>query len=306
MLYTITNPGKQVARCLRFERMLVMAGSRLFDAFFKVIRDYETETEQKLNEAHARIQALENQVVALRQEVERTPTLLEDVTDEVLQKRLSSLTNSPFDTIIREAGVVLENRLREVAGQAGVGQHGVGLVDAALKPGRGALQFSEHNAEQEGVFLLYRGAMQFIRNPPMHNLIEYQSSSAQILLRLIDNLLRLLAEKQVQSADEIDINDIKRMLKRLPIPDGQKELYRLLYQAGNTGLTNIQLAEQMGRSRLQFAGVLGALGNRINGTEGLQNKGGLLIILDINRLNSDWHYKMKPVLRKVLEVEQLI
>jgi hypothetical protein len=284
-----------------------MTDSRLVNTLLKAIRDYEGETEQQLVEANARIRVLEEQVRTLQQEQERTPTLIEEVTDEILQRRLASLQNSPLDTIIREAGVVLEDRLRQVAGQAGVGQHGTGLVEIALRPGRGVLQFSQHPAEQEGVFMLYRGAMQFIRNPPMHNLIEYQSSTAQILLKMIDMLLRLLAEKQVQSENETNIVDIRRMLRRIPIPNGQRELYSLLYQAGNAGLTNTELSTKMNRSYLQLAGVLGALGNRINGTEGLQNKGGILVILDITQLdNGEWRYKMKPVLCKALEVEHVI
>lgn len=284
-----------------------MTESRFVKTLLKAIQDYEIETEERLVKANATIRALEEQVQALKQEIDRVPTLIEDVTDEGLQRRLGRLENSQLDTIIREAGVVLEDRLRQTVGPAGIGQYGKDLVEIAFKPGKGVLQFSEHPAEQEGVFMLYRGAMQFIRNPPMHNLIEYQSSTAQILLKLIDMLLRLLAEKQVQSENEININDIKRMLKRIPIPDGQIELYRFLYQAGETGMTNVELAKRMGRSRLQLAGVLGALGNRINGTEGLRNKGGLLVVFDVKQLsNGDWYYKMKPVLRKILEVERLI
>ena len=47
--------------------------------------------------------------------------------------------------------------------------------------------------------MLYRGAMQFIRNPPMHKLVEYKEETARLLLRLIDSLLQLLSEAEIKS-----------------------------------------------------------------------------------------------------------
>ena len=40
--------------------------------------------------------------------------------------------------------------------------------------------------------MLYRGAMQFIRNPPMHKLADYPLETARVFIRLIDSLLLLL------------------------------------------------------------------------------------------------------------------
>ncbi len=88
--------------------------------------------------------------------------------------------------------------------------------------------------------ILYRGAMQFVRN-----LIEYQASTAQIQLRLIDTMLRLVAETQVHNEDDVTIGDIRRMLKRIPISNGQLELYRVLYAAGEKGLIGSELSTQM-------------------------------------------------------------
>jgi hypothetical protein len=284
-----------------------MSDSPLLNALIQVITDYDANLQARLIEANNTINALQAENSQLRQELERAPTLFEEATDEGLQNRLSRLQNTPLDTLIREAGVVLEDRLRQIAGDAGTGKHGVDLVDAVLAPNRGVLQFSQHPGEQDGIRILYRGAMQFVRNPPMHNLIDYQASAAQIQLRLIDTLLRLLAENQVRNADDVNIRDVRRMLKRIPIPPGQKELYQALVKAGDAGLTGTELVSQLNRTRPQIAGVLGALGVRINGTEGLQNKGGILVVFDIERLNTgDYRYKMKPILHKALETERLL
>ena len=114
-----------------------------------------------------------------------------EINDLELKKRLSKLGSPHLDTLIREAGVVLENRLRSVSGLT---EDGVKLVDAAFSQSDKMLKFSQHPGEQEGVKMLYRGAMQFIRNPPMHKLIDYRVDTARVLIRLIDSLLLLLPE----------------------------------------------------------------------------------------------------------------
>jgi hypothetical protein len=100
----------------------------------------------------------------------------------------------PFDTLIREAGVVLEDRLRSVANQEDKNLHGVTLVDALFSPKKAKIVFSQNPPEQDGARLLYRGAMQFIRNPAMHKIIEYPENEARLFIRVIDSLLLLLSE----------------------------------------------------------------------------------------------------------------
>jgi hypothetical protein len=72
------------------------------------------------------------------------------------------------------------------------GTHGVDLVDRAFDAKKGTLRFSQHSGEQEGAKLLYRGAIMFIRNPPMHRLVQYAQRYAEAGIELIDALLQLL------------------------------------------------------------------------------------------------------------------
>ena len=128
---------------------------------------------------------------------------LDEITDEALRKRIEPLfrlPSLPLDTIVREASVVLEHRLRAVVG-ANSSLTGVNLVEAVLNKEKGALIFSSHPAEQDGVRMLYRGAMQFIRNPPMHKLMEYSEDTARLLIRLIDSLLQLLSEGEPRQVE---------------------------------------------------------------------------------------------------------
>ena len=153
--------------------------------------------------------------------------------------------------------------------------------------------------------MLYRGAMQFIRNPPMHKLIQYPESTVRLFLRLIDSLLRLLSE--LEPLGEVRVDDVRRMLTRGRISDGQRALYKALWEAGHEGVSASRLVEVMGRSRSELAGVLGALGRRVNNTEGLEGKGGIEAVLEVSKLeDGDWHYRMLPVLRQALEIEGVV
>jgi uncharacterized protein (TIGR02391 family) len=95
---------------------------------------------------------------------------------------------------IRRASVVLEERLRKAIGGniPEKSYHGVDLVDYALRKDSGKLSVSENPAEQEGVHMLFRGAMQFVRNPPSHKKMEYTEVEAVQAIGLIDYLLLLL------------------------------------------------------------------------------------------------------------------
>ena len=63
--------------------------------------------------------------------------------------------------------------------------------------------------------------------------------------------------------------DCRRMLNRIPIPYGQRQLYRALYFAGERGMLYEELIrfEGVGSSD-RLRGILGAFSNRINGTPG--------------------------------------
>lgn len=271
-----------------------------------VVERHERSWRERLEASEERIKELDQENERLHRELERGRSALEEVSDEVLKRRLSRLRSAPLDTVMREAGVVLEDRLR-AAGGVDSSLHGVGLVDAVLGLEKGSLVFSSHRGEQEGVMMLYRGAMQFLRNPPMHKLIQYPESTARLFPRLIDSLLQLLSELEPRRRGEATVRDVRRMLTRIRIPDGQRALYEVLYEAGDQGLSRSDLAAALNRSKSELAGVLGALGHRINRTEGLEGKGGIEAVLDVSTLeDGDWHYRMRPVLREALEAEGIV
>ncbi len=280
--------------------------SPLVNSILQVFTDYEDKWTAKLLEKTERINQLEQQIVQLENELLEAVTP-DDVIDENLKDRLTKLKSAPLDTTLREAGVVLESRLRKFGGDVDKNLVGVQLVDAVFNPEKGSLIFSDHAGEQEGIKLLFRGAIQFVRNPPMHKLIDYQEGSARTLIRLIDSLLLLLEEGKPRNDKEVKLESVRLMLTRRTLSIGQKQLFQQLTNAGEKGLTNSELAEAMGMSRASVAGVLGALGTRVTHTQGLTSNSGIGDIFEITPAeNGEWRYKIRPVLQQALIAEKIV
>lgn len=117
------------------------------------------------------------------------------VQDQVLRERCEKLlaANSHFDTVIREAAVVLEDRVREAIG--GSGATGVPLMEHAFSQKAPRLQLSTDPQEQLGAMQLYRGTMTFFRNPVGHQLNHtYTREDAVRFVVMVDLLLALVAK----------------------------------------------------------------------------------------------------------------
>lgn len=101
---------------------------------------------------------------------------------------------------------------------------------------------------------------------------------------------------------------IKNILEREPtIPNGQKKLYKELYLVNEHGLNIFEMAEKMDINVNQISGVLGALGNRINRTEGISGSPGINYVfepsgIDVSTGKDKW--RLRPELIKVLEDEK--
>jgi hypothetical protein len=270
-----------------------------------LVKDYEHTQESKLNSAQQRIRELETELSLLESELEEGDALLEIIGDQKLKDRLEKLGSAPSDTIIREAGVILEDRLRIISGIRR-NLHGAKLIDAIFNPDDGVLVFSDHPGEQEGVRMLYRGAMQFIRNPPMHKLMDYSDRALTLFIRMIDSLLQLLTELDHRYRGEVTVSDVRQMLRRRKIPRGQMDLYRELYKHKGEWVSADTLSKDIGRTKSQLAGVLGALGRRINNTEGLEGKGGIKVVFDVKKEGEEWCYRMNKLLIDALKQESVL
>lgn len=161
--------------------------------------------EQILAEEGDEAEDLRRQVEVLTAKVAEAETRSLNVVDDELRDRCVDLLLRPgkADTAVRDAGVVFEHRIRKAAG-LGAQYYGVGLVDKALGPRDGVLDFGGLQPEREGIHQLYRGVMAFFKNPTSHRIIEdYDVTRARQVVGLVDLLLQLLrdAKKKEPSAD---------------------------------------------------------------------------------------------------------
>jgi hypothetical protein len=111
---------------------------------------------------------------------------------DLLLKLAADGRTDRFDTVLQEAGKILEVRLREVAA-ANEQLSGVELVTFALGGTAPPVILSQVPAEQEAAHLLFRGVFGFLRNPTHHRLLGELALERVIQqLGLIDYLLGLL------------------------------------------------------------------------------------------------------------------
>jgi uncharacterized protein (TIGR02391 family) len=120
------------------------------------------------------------------------------IADDELRRRCEDLltASTHYDRVIREACVILENRVRKAIG-AGKSLYGVSLMERAFGKS-GLLKLSDEEQEQVGAMQIYRGVMAFFRNAAGHNLIDsYDQEDALRFVVLVDLLLKTLSEASV-------------------------------------------------------------------------------------------------------------
>lgn len=124
---------------------------------------------------------------------------------------------------------------------------------------------------------------------------------------LFEEVPRRMGRGQGQPQTQVSTKElIGQALNRMPIPPAQRALYRALYQAGEAGLGATELAAAISKTEPQLAGVLGALGRRINRTPGvnLDDPPGVSLMFEITEKDGQWHYRMREETRDVLEAQR--
>lgn len=130
---------------------------------------------------------------------ERSPQTL--IADTELRQRCEDLLSAGqhYDRVIREACVILEDRVRSAIG-ADPTLVGTALMEQAFSPKRPVLKLSDVEQEQLGAMQLYRGVMAFYRNAAGHHLIEtYTQEEALRFVASVDLLLSMITKAQARS-----------------------------------------------------------------------------------------------------------
>jgi uncharacterized protein (TIGR02391 family) len=101
------------------------------------------------------------------------------------------------DRVIREACVILENRVRKTIG-AGKSVVGTSLMERAFGK-NGPLRLSDEDQEQIGAMQVYRGVMAFFRNDAGHNIIDtYSQEDALRFVVFVDLLLAMVGRASTE------------------------------------------------------------------------------------------------------------
>ncbi|MDE2838674.1 MAG: hypothetical protein OXL97_14400 [Chloroflexota bacterium] len=126
-----------------------------------------------------------------------TPSPVFDFLDPELAERCGALYSANMQAAIREAYLVVEERLRSLMSDPSDDGHvltGHRLIVKALQTESGELtDKSLPHSEREGLFLMFKGAYMNVRNSRAHRSIEEKDQQRAIeLIYLADLLLRLL------------------------------------------------------------------------------------------------------------------
>lgn len=104
-----------------------------------------------------------------------------------------------YHDVVTNSFALLEDRIRSKLG-VGREQFGEELVNLAFNPSKGKLVLGETPSEREGIYLLFRGAFSFLRNPPSHTLgVDEGRNAALKLMDMVDLLVKLIDKASLES-----------------------------------------------------------------------------------------------------------
>jgi hypothetical protein len=98
------------------------------------------------------------------------------------------------------------------------------------------------------------------------------------------------------------VDQIIRIISRGPIPPGQITLYKALYEAYPDSVLQTELAHRIRHNDTRsLTGVIGALGNRVNQTPGLEvEKPGAFFLIERDEADG-LSYRMSQELRRAID-----
>lgn len=131
------------------------------------------------------------------------PKMIFDFLDNEISKRCRKLYPLNREESVFVAFKVVEERLRALMSKSNDDEEDLTanrLITKALNPTSGILTDKELSpSEREGMYLMFKGAFQFVRNPRAHRIIDNQDEQHSIeLMHLADLLLRILPDSASQ------------------------------------------------------------------------------------------------------------
>jgi hypothetical protein len=182
----------------------VMNGLRPAEIFFEVtkqvgeqISDQSKQTTQTENTSTAPTPLYLEKIPIFDGELRTRCRSLLSSLDYPIKGADSNEKGTQLDTVVREMSVILENRIRELAGLASESIEGQELMSRAFSGSNPLLRFSSDPAIQQSAHLLFRGYSGFVRNEVMHKLVHtFTSERVLQLLGLVDYLMFVLTQAE--------------------------------------------------------------------------------------------------------------
>lgn len=104
-----------------------------------------------------------------------------------------------YHDVLTNAFPILEDRIRAKIG-VDKSYYGKKLINHAFNPKTGKLILGETPSEQESIYLLFNGAIGFLRNPTSHSLMEDESNIESFeIICMVDLLLKFVKKAKLRS-----------------------------------------------------------------------------------------------------------
>jgi uncharacterized protein (TIGR02391 family) len=106
---------------------------------------------------------------------------------------IEKCANKDYHDTVTNAFTILEDKLRKKLGVDRNDYFGEKLIDYAFNPSNGKLILGVSQAEQQGIYFLFKGSFLFLRNPPSHTQsIAEDRNAALKVLHTSDLLIKLI------------------------------------------------------------------------------------------------------------------
>jgi uncharacterized protein (TIGR02391 family) len=133
-------------------------------------------------------------------------TSIEEVDDELVEHCFSKYARGEYADAATKALKILDNRLKETVGDEIGYSSTADLMKKAFRPSEGPLRMGEKPGEEEGVMFLYAGAIQGLRNPLSHRVVDpdrerylddFDQQKAHDIISYVNLLLSFLGDDEV-------------------------------------------------------------------------------------------------------------
>ncbi len=114
--------------------------------------------------------------------------------EELLNRCADFLHSGKYDEAVRNAFILLEERLRVAVNKEGM--TGSQLANFAFSPAAGPLAklLGNNEAEREGLRELFSGAFKLFRNPTAHGVVGYDQVEGKSIIGLVNLLLKIVSK----------------------------------------------------------------------------------------------------------------